>query len=70
MNVEDFRSMLGLEDKYLKFSELNKFVIKPAIKELNEKSNLTVNVDMIKKGRTIVSLHFQFKENKQIKIIL
>ncbi|MDE1475708.1 replication initiation protein [Xenorhabdus bovienii] len=70
INVEDFRSMLGLEDKYLKFSELNKFVIKPAIKELNEKSNLTVNVDMIKKGRTIVSLHFQFKENKQIKIIL
>lgn len=68
IGVDDFRSMLGLEDKYKKFSELNKFVIKPAIKELNEKSNLVVSVDSVKKGRAVVVLHFHFKEDKQIKI--
>lgn len=68
ISTDDLRSMLGLDDKYLKFAEMNKFVIKPAIKELNEKSDLLVTVDSVKKGRNVVALHFRFREDKQIKI--
>ncbi|RAW82874.1 hypothetical protein CKY01_21750 [Photorhabdus laumondii subsp. clarkei] len=32
--------MFGIEDKYLQFRDLNKFLLKPAIKKLNQKSNL------------------------------
>lgn len=70
ITVEDFRSMLGLQDKYSLFKDLNKCVLKPAIKELNEKSNLSVTVDPVKQGRTVIALHFQFKENKQINLNL
>lgn len=70
IRVEDFRSMLGLEDKYPTFKRLKDSVIKPALKELNEKSNLIVSVDLVKKGREVVALHFHFKEDKQIKINL
>lgn len=70
IDINDFRTMLNLEDKYKEFRTLNDSVIKPCITELNEKSDLIVSVDTIKKGRTVVSLHFQFKEDKQIKMAI
>lgn len=66
--LDDFRSMLGIDDKYQQFKDLNKQLLKPAIKELNEKSDLSVVVDPIKQGRKVVALHFRFKEDRQIKI--
>jgi plasmid replication initiation protein len=66
--IDDFRSMLGLEDKYNQFKDLNKLLIKPAIEELNEKSDLSVTVDTVKQGRKVVALHFRFKEDRQIKM--
>lgn len=70
ITVDDFRSMLGLEDKYNEFRALNQLVLKPAVKELNEKSDLIVSIDTVKNGRTVVALHFQFKEDKQIKMAI
>lgn len=70
ITVDDFRSMLGLEDKYSEFRALNQLVLKPAVKELNEKSDLIVSVDTVKNGRAVVALHFQFKEDKQIKMAI
>ena len=68
--IDDFRTMLAVEDKYQQFKDLNKMIIKPAIAELNEKSDLVVTVETIKKGRTVVALHFRFKEDKQIKMTI
>ncbi|CDH24162.1 replication initiation protein [Xenorhabdus bovienii] len=68
--INDFRTMLNLEDKYKEFRTLNDSVIKPCITELNKKSDLIVSVDTVKKGRTVVALHFQFKEDKQIKMAI
>ncbi|EEU9561217.1 MULTISPECIES: replication initiation protein [Proteus] len=70
ITVDDFRSMLGLEDKYSEFRALNQLVLKPAVKELNEKSDLIVSVDTVKNGRAVVALHFHFKEDKQIKMAI
>lgn len=36
--IDDFRTMLAVEDKYQQFKDLNKMIIKPAIAELNEKA--------------------------------
>ncbi|MDC9623861.1 replication initiation protein [Xenorhabdus sp. XENO-7] len=70
ISVEDFRSILNLENKYKEFRALNQLLLKPCIKELNEKSDLIVSVDMVKKGRDVVALHFQFKEEKQIRMVI
>ena len=70
IKLDDFRSMLQLDGKYAAFKELNKFVLKPAVKELNEKSDLAIAVDPIKQGRKVVSLHFRFKADNQIKMAL
>ncbi|WP_157723415.1 replication initiation protein, partial [Salmonella enterica] len=68
ISLDDFRSILELEDKYSDFKILNRDLIKPAIAELNEKSDLAVTVETVKKGRTVVALRFRFKEDKQIKM--
>jgi plasmid replication initiation protein len=70
ISLDDFRSMLGLEGKYQTFKSLNQLLLKPAIAELNEKSDLAVTVETVKKGRTVVALRFRFKEDKQIRMAI
>ncbi len=66
--VEDFKSALGISDRYSEFRDLNKWVIKPAIKELNQRSDLILKYETIKKGRSVVALSFEFKQNNQMKL--
>lgn len=66
--LDDFRSMLSIEDKYLQYKDLNKLLLKPSIKELNEKSDLSVTVEPIKQSRKVVALRFRFREDRQIKL--
>ncbi|ECA2558579.1 RepB family plasmid replication initiator protein [Salmonella enterica subsp. enterica serovar Poona] len=68
ISLDDFRSMLELDGKYADFKILNRDLIKPAIAELNEKSDLIVTVETVKKGRSVVALRFKFKEDKQIRM--
>ncbi|WP_092514924.1 replication initiation protein [Xenorhabdus mauleonii] len=70
ISLKDFRTILGIENKYLQFRDLNKLLLKPAINELNQKSNITVSVDTVKDGRNVIALHFSFKEDKQIKMAI
>lgn len=66
ITLEDFRFLLALGDAYPLFKDLNKFVIKPSLLELNSKSNLEIKVQQIKKGRKIHALHFIFKDRDQM----
>lgn len=68
ISLDDFRSLFKINDKYLKFKDLNRDVIKPSIKEINNVSDLVVCCSPIKKGRNIVALIFDFKQNNQMKI--
>ena len=60
IKVAELRSLLVLEDKYEKFSDLRKCVIEPAIKELNTKTDLQVTFSTQRKGRFIAKLLFSF----------
>ncbi|MDI2091314.1 replication initiation protein [Commensalibacter sp. TBRC 16381] len=62
ITVTKLRSILEVEDKYKTFKSFNQWVIQPSIKELNEKSNLTMITQTIKVGRNVKSLQFDFKE--------
>lgn len=70
----DLRFMLMLLDKYSATKDLRVNVIDVAIKEINEKSPLKAQYELIKKGRKFVAVKFTFelkekskktKENKQ-----
>lgn len=66
--LDDFRKILGISKKYQEFKVLNRDVIKPSIKELNQRSDLSINFQTIKKGRSVAALIFDFKQNKQLKM--
>jgi plasmid replication initiation protein len=66
--LNDFKSALGISDKYPLFKILNRDVIKPSIDELNQRSDLTIKYETIKKGRSVAALSFEFKQSKQMKL--
>lgn len=68
ISLDDFRSSLGLNDKYQQFKILNRDVIKPSVEELNQRSDLIITYETIKKGRNVAALAFTFKQNKQLKM--
>ncbi len=66
--LDDFKSALGITGKYSEFKVLNRDVIKPSIKELNQHSDLIIEFETIKKGRSVAALSFTFKQNNQMKM--
>jgi len=60
INIEDFKKLMGVEnDKYCQeYKRLNDFVIKKAVKEVNEKSDIFVAIDVKKEARKVVALKF------------
>lgn len=63
ITLERLRELLELKDQYPRFYDLKKYVINPSIVDINEKTNLTVEWDIIKKGRSITGLIFVFQNN-------
>lgn len=71
ISVDDFRKLMGLVgDKYNDFRDLNKWVIKPAIQEINDKSDLYVNVELETRGRKVTALKLHIKPNPKKNPIL
>ena len=67
--LETFRELMGLEtDDYTTFKSLNQWVIKPAIKEINDLTNYLVEVEQKRLGRRIGELKFRITKVKQIPI--
>jgi plasmid replication initiation protein len=64
ISIEEFKAALGISDKYGQFKDLNKWVIKPALKELEKKLNIEVTT--LKTGRKITALYFTFSDKKEV----
>ena len=64
-----FKELMGLEkDEYPIFKELNRNVIKPAIKEINALTDYLVEVEQKRIGRPIAELKFRISKGTQLPI--
>ncbi|MCU7909505.1 MAG: replication initiation protein [Candidatus Thiodiazotropha sp. (ex Lucinoma aequizonata)] len=70
ISLESFKIRLGLDGKYSRFTDFRRRVIIPAIKELQAKSNLTIEWRTIRKKGAVSKLQFRFKENDPIVLSL
>ncbi len=61
ITLEEFREILILSDKYPRFGELNRTVIKPVL-DLLKKTDLLVDFSTIKRGRTVTHLLFKIQQ--------
>ena len=67
-----FRQLLGLDEStyYDDFRKLNAKVIKPAIKQINQTSDISLNVEYHRERRRIVALRFEVIDNPQLSIFV
>ena len=69
ISLEELKEMLGIEhESYKAFKSFKQWVITPAMKELNAKTNLEVDYEQIKDGRKVVALEFFFREKEQLQL--
>ena len=68
IEINDFRSRIGLVDnEYKAMCDFKKRVLDPAIKQINEHTDITVKVEQHKTGRSITGFSFKFKQKQQVK---
>jgi|JI9StandDraft_2_1071091.scaffolds.fasta_scaffold19747_2 plasmid replication initiation protein len=60
VSLEELRIMLQIENKYQEFRDLNKWVLKPAINELNKKTQYSIMIHPLKKLRRVTHIQFYF----------
>lgn len=65
ISLEDFRHKLGLEiNEYQKMINFKSRVLEPAIKQINDLTDITVKYEQFKSGRSISGFVFRFKQKK------
>lgn len=60
LTTEELKKYLNIEVNtgYKNFSNIDRKILKPATKEINDKSELTISYDPIKEGRKVVAIDF------------
>lgn len=65
--LDMWKKLMGVEagGTYEVFKNLNRKIIKPAIEEINQVSDIYVTVEYIKDGRKVIGLQFNITDNVQ-----
>ena len=66
LEIAELREKLVLDDKYSEISSLKKFVIEPAIKQINEKTDFQIDVSYKKFKREVRWIQFRFNQKPEI----
>jgi hypothetical protein len=64
IDLETWRKLLGVEaDQYPVFKSFSQWVLKPAIREVSEHSDIKVSVEYRRKQRRVVAMRFKIVDN-------
>ncbi|MCP4485808.1 MAG: replication initiation protein [Gammaproteobacteria bacterium] len=58
IQLEELKELLGVSDKYLRFNSLREKVIDPAIKEINNKSDIFTTYEKESRSNKVIALKF------------
>jgi len=64
LTAEFLRDRFQITDKYKQFRDLRLYVIDPALKEINEKTDLHIYYDLMKEGRRFTGFDFKISASK------
>lgn len=70
-DVDVFRRLMSVDQmtSYKQFKLLNRAVIQPALKEVNSVSNIQLELETKRKGRSVTGLRFLIRPNPQLSMI-
>jgi plasmid replication initiation protein len=61
LQVEEMKRMFEVSEQYKLFADFFRWVVSPAVKEINKHTDLIVSkVEKVKEGKRVVALHFVF----------
>lgn len=66
IEIRELRQILDISNKYKQFIELKKYVIEPAIQQINEYTDFNVSVEFSKRGRAYHWITFKFEQKADI----
>ncbi|MBR7551394.1 replication initiation protein, partial [Mycobacterium tuberculosis] len=64
-SVDDWRHFFGLDDKYEKIAEFKRWVLIPAIKQINAQGEFELSIEQQKLGKVITHLILKIKDKRQ-----
>lgn len=68
IDIQEFRQKLGvLKNQYTAMCDFKKRIIDPAIKQINQNTDIVATYEQHKTGRTITGFSFKFKQKPQAK---
>ena len=70
VELADLKSQLDLDTKYKSIKDFKKYVLEPAIKDINTHSDIKASYTQRKTGRRVTHLIFQFEPDEQLKMPL
>lgn len=62
IDIDQFKKLLDITDKYNDYRDLRKRIIEPSIREINSLTCITVSYEPIKSGKKITQLRFEVNE--------
>lgn len=68
ISLDDYRGQLQTPDSYDKINNLKSNAVDKPIKEINEKTDITITYENVKRGRTVVGLKFTVKAKPTLTI--
>lgn len=57
--IENLKEILGINEEYSRFYDFERYVLKPAREEINEKTDIFIDYEKIKEGRRIGKIVFE-----------
>lgn len=64
MTVEEYRRRLKCEDKYSQFADLKRRVIEPSLEQVNQETDLRLDYQVIRDGRTPKAIKFTARASR------
>ena len=70
-DLATFRRLVGVDDSayYQSYKHLNAKIIKPAVAEINRISNIIIDPNVRKKGRSVTDIQFDIRRNDQFAML-
>lgn len=65
LELQELKKILFIENQYNRIYDLKRFVLTPAIKEINDYTDINISYDDVKKGRKITGFVFDIKPKDQ-----
>jgi len=64
ISLEEFKRMMKIEGKYKQVKDLKKRVLEPAKRQINERTDISIDYELIKRGRKYTKVKLYISKNK------